>query len=114
MPRDERSAKLGSGVWASSLPILRGSSRRTLQDQAGCVDGVARCRSMDPEGPSSSLALGLAWPVLSSTARHGMDRVRGVTRSAELAGHIGTVGSRDGASIAHVAALYLIDRRRTV
>ena len=56
----------------------------------------------------------LAWRSLSSTARHGMDRVRGVTRSAELAGHIGTVGSRDGAGIAHVAALYLIDRRRTV
>ena len=56
--RREERAKLGSGVWASSLPIPRGSIRRTHQDQAGCVDGVTRCRSMDPRDPSSSLG----WP----------------------------------------------------
>ena len=71
--RGEERATLGSGVWAFSLPILRGSIRRTHQDQAGCVDGVARCRSMDLKGPSSSLARALAWPSLSSTARQGKD-----------------------------------------
>ena len=51
-----RARKARPGVWASSLPILRGSIRQTRQDQAGCVDGVPRCRSMDPKGPSSSFA----------------------------------------------------------
>ena len=49
-------AKLASGVRASSLPIPRGSIRRTHHDQAGCVEGVARCRWMDSKGPSLSLA----------------------------------------------------------
>ena len=73
--RREERAKLGSGVWASSLPIPRGSIRRTHQDQAGCVDGVARYRWMDSKGPSLSLALArVAFIELDGAPRYGFSK----------------------------------------
>ena len=76
------------GMIAASNPCALQDYRPGGCERAACHTAQESCTVDRPRAPLFRVAL--------------------VTRSAELAGHEGAIGSRDGAGVAHVAASHLL------